>query len=46
MKKSNTYSPYGTYNQSKIDAPKNTKKDEPKSSRIIGTSDLRAGGKK
>ena len=41
--KNKNYSPYGTYNPTKIDAPKNTKNNEPKGSKITGASDLRGG---
>ena len=44
--KNKNYSTYGTYNPMKIDAPKNTKKNEPASSKITGTQDLRGGRSK
>ena len=44
MKKNNN-SPYGTYDLNKIDAPKNTGKNQPKAEKISGKGDLR-GGKK
>jgi hypothetical protein len=44
MKEKN-YSPYATFGLNKINAPKNTKKDQPKASKITGKGDLRSRGK-
>ena len=44
--KNKEYSPYATYNPEKIDAPKNSKKNEPKASKITGNEDLRGGRRK
>ena len=44
--KNKNYSPYGTYNTAKVEAPKNTKANEPKATKISGTDDLRGGRKK
>jgi len=44
--KNKNYSPYGTYKPTKIDAPKNTAKDEPRASKITGANDLRGGKSK
>ena len=45
MKKKD-YSPYATYNPTKIDAPRGSKKNEPCASKITGNGDLRGGNKK
>lgn len=45
MKKS-TNSPYTTFGLEKINAPKKSKGNEPKASKINSQSDLRSGGKK
>ena len=44
--KNKSYSPYGTYNLTKIVAPKNTNKDAPASSKTTSERDLRGGNKK
>ena len=44
--KNKNYSPYGTYNPTKIEAPKNTKGEEPRASKITSEHDLRGGHKK
>lgn len=44
--KNKNYSPYGTYNPTKVEAPKNTSKDEPRATKITGEHDLRGGHKK
>ena len=44
--KNENYSPYGTYGLTKIDAPKSTKKNEPKSEKTTGSGDLRGGNRK
>ena len=44
--KNKNYSPYGTYNPTKIEAPRGAKKNEPKASKITGSGDLRGGSKK
>ena len=43
--KDKNYSPYGTLSFEKIDSPKPKKKDEPKSTKIVGKGDLRSKGK-
>ena len=41
--KNKNYSPYGTYNPTKIDSPKGKNKNEPSASKITGAQDLRGG---
>ena len=44
--KNKNYSPYATYSLTKVESPKNTKANEPRTTTITGEHDLRGGRKK